>query len=334
VTGAARPALAYHPLVGRRAPKPRIGISACLLGQGVRWDGQHRRDPYLVDVLGEHVEWVPVCPEVEVGMGVPREPIRLVGDPRAPRLLGEGTVRDHTAAMKRFAEARVRALAALELAGYVTKRDSPSCGLAGVPVHPARGGAPRRVGVGAFARVLVERLPLLPVEDEARLQDLEVRDAFVERVFAHARWRAAAARGMGRAELVSFHAAHAAALAAHDPRGCRRLGALAAAPTRGPFARVVEAYGRGFMEALRVPASRARHAQVLARLAARLRPALTARERAELAGALRDYACGRAPLLVPLTLLRHHARRHALPGLAGQTYLEPDPRELALRIPG
>lgn len=312
--------------------KPRIGVSSCLLGLGVRWDGRNRRDAWVVDVLGEHVEWVPVCPELEVGMGVPREPIRLVGDPRSPRLLGELSAKDHTAAMAGFAEARVRGLEALGLAGYVTKSDSPSCGLARVPVHPARGaGAPRRSGAGAFARVLLERMPLLPVEDEARLQDVAVRDAFVERVFAHLRWREAVARGMRRADLLRFHARHALALAAHDPGACRRLGALAAAPARGPFARRVEAYGRGFAEALRTPATRGRHAQVLGRVLARLRPLLPRPERLELAEAASGYARGLAPLVVPLTLLRHHARRHAVPELAGQTYLEPDPRELALR---
>lgn len=164
--------------------KLRVGVSSCLLGNAVRWDGRHRRDAFLVDVLGEHVEWVPVCPELEVGMGVPREPIRLVGDPRSPRLLGERSGKDHTAAMQRFAEARVRELAALGLAGWVTKSGSPSCGLSHVPVHPARGGgAPRRCGIGVFVRVLAERMPLLPVEDEVRLLDAAARDAFVERVF-------------------------------------------------------------------------------------------------------------------------------------------------------
>lgn len=239
--------------------KPRVGVSSCLLGQRVRWDGGHKRDAFLVEVLGEHVEWIPVCPEVEVGMGVPREPVRLVGDPRSPRLLGERTGTDRTAAMRRFAEARVRALAELGLDGYVTKRDSPSCGLAGVPVHPALGGRQLRpAGVGAFVRVLRLRMPLLPVEDEVRLGDSAVRNAFLERVFAHARWRAALGRGLGREELARFHASHALQLASHDPAACRRLAALASAPSRRAFERVVEAYGAGFMAALAAPAARAR----------------------------------------------------------------------------
>ncbi len=169
--------------------KPRLGISSCLLGQSVRWDGHHRRDPLLADALGELVEWVPVCPELEVGMGVPREPIRLVGTAAAPRLVAERTLADHTAAMRAFAERRVVELAALGLDGFVTKKDSPSCGLAGVRVWPAPGGPPRLAGVGAFVRVLVERLPLLPVEEDERLHDPAARARFVERVLAHARSR-------------------------------------------------------------------------------------------------------------------------------------------------
>jgi uncharacterized protein YbbK (DUF523 family) len=164
-------------------PRPRVGISACLLGQEVRWNGEHRREPWLVEVLGERVEWVPVCPELEVGLGVPREPIRLVGDPRAPRLVGERSGRDHTEAMLRFAEQRVRALAQLGLSGYVTKRDSPSCGLRGVPVHPAGPPGPAiEAGTGLFVRVLRARMPDLIVEDEVRLRDPSARDAFVARV--------------------------------------------------------------------------------------------------------------------------------------------------------
>jgi len=167
--------------------KLRLGVSACLLGRKVRYDGQHRRDAFLVDVLGPFVEWVPVCPELEVGMGVPREPIRLVGDPAAPRLVAERTGKDHTVAMLRFAEARARDLERLDLAGWVTKNDSPSCGLERVRVHRPGGGPPRREGVGLFVRVLAARMPLLPIEEEGRLHDPALRESFIERIFAYAR---------------------------------------------------------------------------------------------------------------------------------------------------
>jgi uncharacterized protein YbbK (DUF523 family) len=162
----------------------RLGVSACLLGENVRWDGRNKRDPFVVEVLGPFVEWVPVCPEQELGLGVPREPIRLVGRPSAPRLVAEASGVEHTRAMLRFAEARVRQLARLELDGYVTKRDSPSCGLSAVPVHPARGGPPRRSGTGLFARVLARRMPHLPIEEEPALADVAVLVGFVRRALA------------------------------------------------------------------------------------------------------------------------------------------------------
>ncbi len=313
----------------------RLGVSSCLLGRKVRYDGQHKRDAFLVDVLGAFVEWVPVCPELELGMGVPREAIRLVGSPAAPRLVAERSGLDHTEAMLRFAEARVRELEALSLDGYVLKKGSPSCGMERVRVHGGRGGPPRRDGVGMFARVLLARLPMLPVEEEGRLADPALRERFVERIFAHARWKAARAAGMRRADLVRFHAAHKLALMAHSPAAYRALGALVGGVGKASTAATVEAYGARFMDALRVPATRGRHANVLQHAAGFFRGVLDAPDRRELGEAVADYARGHVPLVVPLTLVRHHVRRCAgAPGiawLADQTYLDPDPKELMLR---
>lgn len=308
-------------------------MSSCLLGRKVRYDGQHKRSAFLVDVLGPFVEWVPVCPELELGLGVPREPIRLVGTPSAPRLVAERSGVDHTEAMQRYAHARVRELEALELSGWVTKKDSPSCGLERVRVHTGRGGPPRRDGVGMFVRVLREELPLLPIEEEGRLEDPALRESFLESIFAYARWREAVARGMSRGDLVAFHTAHKLALLAHSPAAYRRLGALVAAPGKGKaaLARTVGAYGAGFMAALRVPATRGRHANVLQHVAGYFREVLPAADRAELAEVVADYGRGLVPLVVPLTLLRHHVRRQGVAYLAGQTYLDPDPKELLLR---
>ncbi len=174
--------------------KLRVGVSSCLLGMEVRWNGEHRRDRYVAG-LGRLVELVPVCPEMEIGMGVPREPVRLAGTAAAPRLVGHPSGKDHTAAMLRFARRRVRELERLGLDGYVTKSDSPSCGLERVRVWPARGGAPRRRGTGAFIRVLLERMPHLPVEEETRLSDPAVRASFVERMLSNARRRGEPAGG-------------------------------------------------------------------------------------------------------------------------------------------
>jgi uncharacterized protein YbgA (DUF1722 family)/uncharacterized protein YbbK (DUF523 family) len=309
----------------------RLGVSSCLLGRKVRYDGQHKRSAFLVDVLGAFVEWVPVCPELEVGMGVPREPIRLVGTAAAPRLVAERSGIDHTEAMLRFAERRVRELETLGLDGWVTKKDSPSCGLERVRVHAARGGPPRRDGVGMFARALTARLPLLPVEEEGRLNDPMLRESFVERVFGYARWKAAVRHGMRRGDLVALHTAHKLALMAHSPAAYRALGAIVGGLSKGSPARAVEAYGRGFMEALRVPATRGRHANVLQHMLGYFREALSAEDRIELADAVTDYARGHVPLVVPLTLFRHHVRTCGIAWLAAQTYLDPDPKELMLR---
>lgn len=176
----------------------RVGVSACLLGEEVRWDGRHKRDGALLEALGPLVEWVPVCPEVELGLGAPREPIRLAGPAAAPRLVAERTGADLTAAMEAFARRRVGELLALDLDGWVTKRSSPSCGLSGVPVHPAPaegGGRPRPEGTGAFVRVLVAALPALPIEEAEALHDPARRARFVARLRAYARERAAGGRG-------------------------------------------------------------------------------------------------------------------------------------------
>src|SRR5438093_13641730 len=194
----------------------RLGISACLLGQAVRYDGGHKRDPFLERTLGRFVEWVPVCPEVELGLGVPREPIRLEGDPAAPRLVAAKSRRDLTRAMTRLARTRAEQLARLDLVGYVFKKDSPSCGMQRVPVH-ADGGRSRRRGTGLFARTVMARLPLLPVEEEGRLRDPALRASFVARVLAYARWKAALAAGMTGTRLAAFHAAHERLLRGHDP---------------------------------------------------------------------------------------------------------------------
>lgn len=308
------------------APAPlRLGISACLLGHAVRWDGGTKRNPFLVRTLGRWVEWVPMCPEVELGLGVPREPIRLEGDPAAPRLVGVTSRRDHTAAMRSLAAARVAALARLGIAGFVLKSDSPSCGVRGVPVFGPSG---TRAGVGAFARVLLEQLALLPVEEERDLADPRRREAFLERVFAYDRWRRFVAAEPGRAELAAFHAAHELQLRAHSSAGCERLGRLVARAGERPFAAVLRAYGEQFMTVLRLPATTARHARVLRDAAGWLARTLPPAARHELDDAVEDYRRGAVARVVPLTLLRQHARRRHDAYLAGQAYLAPYPRAL------
>ncbi len=309
----------------------RIGISACLLGRAVRYDGGHKQNAFLTDVLAAHVEFVPVCPEVELGMGVPREAIRLVGDAKRPALVGVVSGTDHTHAMETYARRKARALDALDLCGYVLKKDSPSCGMERVRVHRASGGPPSRDGVGLFARALLEHAPLLPVEEEGRLTDARLRENWVERVFAYRRFRDLRAQRFRRGDVVAFHAAHKFQILAHDPAAYTRLGRMVARVATQTPAAFLDAYGQAFMAALAVPATIGRHVNVLEHVAGFVSDALTSDERAELRSVIADYRKGFVPLIVPITLLRHHARRQNAAYILEQTYLEPHPKELMLR---
>jgi uncharacterized protein YbgA (DUF1722 family)/uncharacterized protein YbbK (DUF523 family) len=309
--------------------KLRLGVSACLMGEPVRYDGGHKRDPFLTETLAPFVEWVPVCPELEIGLGVPRDTLRLVGEPRAPRLVVERTGEDLTPAMQRFARRRLDDLADLELDGYVLKRASPSCGLFRVRVY-GEGGVAGAVGRGIFASALVERFPALPVEEEGRLSDPVLRENFIERVFAMARWRAFLARRPRARDLVAFHAAHKLAVLAHSPVHYAQLGRLVAA-ARAVSRSTLEEYARVLMEALAIRATPARHVNVLQHVAGFFKRRLDVDERVELREIIEEYRQGLVPLVVPVTLIRHHVRRLAIAYLREQVYLSPHPKELMLR---
>lgn len=314
----------------RDGARPRIGISTCLLGAPVRWDGGHRRDALLVDQLGPFVEWVPVCPELEAGMGVPREPIRLVVRGGEERLVGERSGVDWTRPMRAWARRRARELGALDLCGYVLKRSSPSCGLEGVRVWSEEGVAERR-GRGVFADALLASAPTLPVEEEDRLADPRLRENWIERVFAYRRVRALFAGRWTHGDLLAFHADHELQVLSHSPRRYRELGRLAASARTLGRAVVRERYEQGFMAALREPATPRRNLAVLERALGAMRRQLDERDRRELAALVEDHGRGLVPLIVPITLVRHHAARLGLARLVGQVYLEPHPTELALR---
>lgn len=318
---------------GRRtssASTVRIGVSSCLLGQKVRFDGGHKRDAFLVDTFGPFVEWVPVCPEAEVGMGIPREPIRLQRVGSSIRLLGVRSAADHTSSMTHWAAKRVEALAGEDLDGYILTKDSPSCGMERVKVYDT-GGAPARTGRGLFAAALIARLPLLPVEEEGRLSAPRLRDNFVERVFAYRRLRGLFAGRWTTGGLVQFHTAHKLTLLAHSPETYRALGRLVAKAAARPRAEVRAEYESGFMNGLATLATPRTHVDVLQHMLGYFRKTLDDASRAELAGAVADYRKGLVPLIVPITLLRHHVRRCGVSYLEGQTYLEPHPKELMLR---
>jgi uncharacterized protein YbgA (DUF1722 family)/uncharacterized protein YbbK (DUF523 family) len=312
--------------------RPRIGISACLLGQGVRFDGGHKRDEFLTAVLGPHVAWVPVCPEVELGLGTPRETLRLVASPGGARMITTRTNVDHTEAMHRWSRTRLEALAREDLCGYVLKKDSPSCGMERVKLYPPREGAvPERAGRGLFAEALMRRFPSLPVEEEGRLSDPRLRENFIERVFAYRRLKDLFAGRPSLGALVAFHAANKMALLAHSTVRYQELGRLVAGAKALPRGELRERYTRLFMETLAVPATRPRHTNVLMHMAGHFKRTLDDASRQELRETIEEYRRGLVPLIVPLTLVRHHVRALDVAALAGQTYLEPHPRELMLR---
>jgi uncharacterized protein YbgA (DUF1722 family)/uncharacterized protein YbbK (DUF523 family) len=309
----------------------RIGISTCLLGQNVRYDGGHKRDPFLVEIFGRFVEWVSVCPEVEVGLGTPRESMRLVKDVGDVRLVTTKTNVDHTAAMRRFAARRVAALRRLDLCGYVLKSNSPSCGMERVKVYGRNGGMPARSGRGLFAQALLDADPLLPVEEEGRLNDPVLRESFVERVFAYRRLRSLFGGRWTLGALVAFHAAHKLQLLAHSPAAYQALGRLVANAKHVERGALRTRYEEGFMRGLAVRATPARQVNVLQHILGYFKRDLDGASRHELLASIEDYLCGTVPLVVPLTLVRHHVRRLDVAFLKGQTYLDPHPKELMLR---
>jgi len=308
----------------------RIGVSSCLLGQKVRFDGGHKRDAFLVDTFGEFVEWVPVCPELEVGMGLPREAIRLVRSDSGIRLVGVRSATDHTESMTQYSARRVEKLARENLDGYILKKDSPSCGMERVKVYDPNG-SPARTGRGLFAEALLARFPLLPVEEEGRLSDPRLRDNFIERVFAYRRLRGLFVGRWTTGALVKFHTAHKLTLLAHSPAAYKTLGQLVAHAAERPRAEVQAAYEEVFMRGMGTMATPRKHVNVLQHMLGYFRDVLDDDSRAELAQSIADYQEEILPLVVPVTLFRHHVRRCGISYLAGQTYLEPHPKELMLR---
>ncbi len=318
----------------------RIGVSACLLGQEVRFDGQHKRDPFLVDELGPFVEFVAVCPEVEVGMPIPRETLRLVRGRQDPpphiRLIANRSGEDWTSRMVDFAQRRVKLLAREDLSGYVLKKDSPSCGLSRVKVYAASDSTdspPRaeRDGQGLFATELRRAFPNLPIEEEGRLNDPKLRDNFIERVFAYHRMRLLWARRWTLHALVAFHTAQKMTLLAHDEPGYRRLGRLVATGKSLPRDELRSRYEEGFMSALSKLATPGRHVNVMTHMLGHFTDRLDPVARSEILAVLDDHRRGLVPLVVPVTLIRHYVRLLKVDYLAGQTYLEPHPKELMLR---
>jgi uncharacterized protein YbgA (DUF1722 family)/uncharacterized protein YbbK (DUF523 family) len=312
--------------------KIRLGISACLLGETVRFDGGHQWDRFITDTLGQYVEFVPVCPEVECGLGVPREAMRLVGDPEAPRLVTVRTKVDLTDRMVTWAQERVEALEQEDLCGFIFKSKSPSSGMERVRVYPeAAPGAPVTRGVGMFARVFMDHFPILPVEEEGRLHDPVLRENFIARLFVLQRWRELLAARPNLGGLVAFHTRHKLLILAHSPNHYRELGRLVARAQEIPVHDLYATYQSRLMEALRLKTTPKKNTNVLQHLMGYFKKDLTPDEKQELLEVIESYHQGYVPLVVPITLINHYVRKYNQPYLKEQFYLHPHPVELQLR---
>ena len=310
-------------------PRLTLAISACLLGNEVRYNGGHKKSQLCSQTLARHFDFQPLCPEVGIGLGTPREPIRLVGDPQAPRAVGTVTrERDVSEALIGYAEAMAGRLDAVS--GLIVMQKSPSCGMERVKVYQADG-HPAEHGSGLFTATIARLRPELPIEEDGRLNDPVLRENFIARVYAYGDWQQLCRDGLSRRGIIAFHSRHKYLLMAHNPRKYRELGRLLAGIGDHDPAEFGPRYFTAMMDALKKCATRGTHANVLQHLSGYLRRALPSEERRDIQQLIEQYRSGTVPLVVPLTMLKYHFRRHPDRYIALQAYLQPHPQELGLR---
>ena len=310
--------------------KIKIGISSCLLGNPVRYDGGHKLDRFLRDTLGHYVDYVPVCPEAECGMGIPREAMRLEGKADAPRLVTRRTREDKTEMMVLWAKKRVVQLDAENICGFIFKSDSPSSGMERVKVYEDKG-MPSKTGVGLFAAIFMEHFPLLPVEEEGRLHDTLLRENFIERIFTLKRWREIRTFKSSRGALVDFHTRHKLLLLAHSTKHYQTMGKLVAGQKSIGVQELFMQYEELLMEAMQLKTTPKKNVNALQHMMGYFKEQLSTDEKKELLEIIDDYQKGFLPLIVPMTLISHYVRKYDQPYLREQIYLNPHPLELQLR---
>lgn len=310
--------------------KIKIGVSSCLLGNPVRYDGGHKHDRYITDVLGQYFSFIPVCPEVECGLPVPRETMHLAGAPEEPRLVTTRTSIDLTDQMQSFCSKKVRELEKSDIRGFIFKKDSPSSGLYRVKIYGEAGQAQKK-GRGLFAAAVANKFPLLPLEEEGRLQDAWLRENFIEKIFCFHRFKEFAAADPDYKKLIVFHARHKLQLMAHSPKLLSAMGKMVAAGKEIETKELLGNYLKLLMEALSARATVKKNINVLFHIIGYFKKLNNRDEQAELIELIEQYARHIVPLVVPLTLISHYVRKYKIPYLAGQTYLEPHPAELMLR---
>lgn len=308
----------------------RMGVSQCLLGERVRYDGQHKLDRFITQTLGRYFDFVPVCPEVECGLTVPREAMRLVGSAEAPRLMTRRTGRDLTDQMTSWAEKRVRQLEKEDLCGFIFKSKSPSSGMERVKVYNGRGGMSGR-SPGLFAKEFLRHFPLLPAEEDGRLNDPDLRENFIERVFTLKRYRDSIRPTPQLKNLLRFHEQHKFLIQSHSTERSRAMGALLAASGKNDASETCETYERMLLEALRLKGTIRKHTNILHHMLGHFKKMLNADEKSELLEIIDQYHDGLIPLIVPITLFQHYVRKYDVHWLKDQVYLHPHPHELKLR---
>jgi len=307
----------------------RIGVSACLLGQHVRYDGGHKHDQYITGTLGRYFEFVAVCPEVECGMPTPRESMRLEGDPQNPRLITGKSRIDKTEQMLRYCAAKVVELEEQGLCGFIFKKNSPSSGLFRVKIYNK--GIPAKSGSGLFAAAMQRHFPLLPMEEEGRLNDPAIRENFIELVFSYSRWKKFLSSQPAIGGLVEFHTRNKLLMMSHSPQLYRELGKLVAESREMTFDTVINMYEAMYMKCLALPATARKHTNVLQHILGYFKRDLTRDEKEEALELINQYHAGILPLIAPLILLKHFIRKYDQPYLKNQLYLSPHPAELMLR---
>jgi uncharacterized protein YbgA (DUF1722 family)/uncharacterized protein YbbK (DUF523 family) len=308
----------------------KVGISSCLLGQQVRYNGGHKLSALCVEGLSRYFQFVPTCPEAGAGLGIPRPPMRLTGDPAAPRAVrvADASV-DVTEQLQAYAAERIPHLG--DLSGYIFIKNSPSCGLFRVKVYRDNGMPQEQAGRGIFAQALTRAYPLLPVEEDGRLQDPVLRENFIARVFAWHSWQHLKQQGLSAAGLIDFHSRYKYTLMAHSPQQYPLLGRMLADAGRQAPEVLGERYFAALMQALQQKATRGTNTNVLMHLQGYLKKQLSAGEKQSIGAVIEQYRKGIVPLVVPVTLLRHHFYRYPDPYIERQSYLQPYPDDLSLR---
>jgi len=309
----------------------KIGVSSCLLGKEVRYNGGHSHDRYITGPLGQYFTFVDVCPEVEAGFGIPRETLRLVGVPESPRLLTSRTGNDVTDTMLKWAQKRVQELEKEDLCGFIFKSRSPSSGMERVKVYTEKGFPGSNKGIGLFARAFMAHFPLVPVEEEGRLHDAALRENFIERIFALKRWRIVAGQKKSRGTIVAFHTGHKLQIMSHSLKHYRDMGRLVARVKDVPLDSLYDQYEALFMQALSLMATVKKNVNVLQHMAGYFKKQLSKDEKKELQEVIDQYHRNYTPLIVPITLFNHYVRKYDQEYLQKQSYLNPHPIELKLR---